>query len=90
VTDLNAKIVDVRQDIRDGFAEVKTAIQTLDNKNDVKFSQLQAQIDVLNERTKLGFWGFIGRAVAIGIMGFLAKFIFDYFVTGEIKIEWPH
>jgi hypothetical protein len=76
VTNTDAKIMALQQEIRDGFAEMKVANQKLDNKIDVKFSQLQAQIDVLNERTKLGFWGFTGRAVIIGIIGLLAKFLF--------------
>jgi gas vesicle protein len=71
---------ELKSDIKRVESELKSDIKRVEAKTDVKLAELGGKIDVLDERTKVGFWGFIGRAVIIGIIGgglaFGAKFLF--------------
>ncbi len=69
------QISDLAQEMRLGFANT-----------DVKFAELSGKIDVLDERTKIGFWGFIGRAVIITILGLVAGLIVRYVLFGKISV----
>jgi hypothetical protein len=74
-------------------AEIKGEIQRVETKTDAKFTEvnvalanLSGSIKVLDERTKLGFWGFIGRAVIIGIFVLATGFAIKYFLFGTVKL----
>lgn len=69
------QISDLAQEMRLGFANTE-----------VKFAELSGKIDVLDERTKIGFWGFIGRAVIITILGLVAGLIVRYVLFGKISV----
>jgi hypothetical protein len=71
IKELRDLVIGLREEIRVGFAKV-----------DTKLAEIQGQINVLEERTKLGFWGFIGRAVIIGIFSFGSRF------CGQVFFVW--
>ena len=87
--------LDAKTDIK--FAEIKAEIQgseaTIDIKLieikasiDVKAAELGGKIDVIDERTKLGFWGFVGRALIIAALILAISFSIKYFFFGTVKI----
>ncbi len=74
--ELRDLVIGLREEIRVGFAhndakladikaEITAEIKRVENKADIKFAELGGKIDVIDDRTKLGFWGFIGRALII-------------------------
>jgi hypothetical protein len=69
----DTKFVELRGDIDTKFAEVRGDIDT-------KFAEVRGDLKVLEERTKLGFWGFVWRAVVIAVLVSLIsvanKFVF--------------
>jgi hypothetical protein len=75
IKELRDLVIGLREEIRVGFAKV-----------DTKLAEIQGQINVLEKRTKLGFWGFIGRAVIIGIFVLAAGFAVKYFLFGTVKL----
>lgn len=74
-------------------AEIKSEIQRVEAKTDAKFAEvnvalanLSGSIKVLDERTGLGFWGFIGRAAIIGVFVLAIGFAIKYFLFGTVKL----
>jgi hypothetical protein len=69
--------------------ELLNAVNALSQRVEVGFAQantkLAGRIDVIDERTKLGFWGFVGRGVIISLLGFLILMAIKYALTGTIK-----
>jgi hypothetical protein len=65
-------------------AELKGEIQRVEAKTDIELAKLNGKIDVLDERTKVGFWGFIGRAVIIGLISGAIAFGTKFFLTGRL------
>jgi hypothetical protein len=43
-------------------SELKSEIQRVEVKTDHQLSEIKGQVSVLEERTKLGFWGFADRS----------------------------
>lgn len=68
---LDKKIEGLDRKMEIGFANVET-----------KFARLDGKIDVLDakfeERTKLGFWGFVFRAVVISVLAGIALLFVRY------------
>ncbi len=62
------------------LANTDTKISELKGDIDTKFAEVRGDIKVIEERTKLGFWGFVWRAVVIAVMVSLIsvanKFVF--------------
>jgi hypothetical protein len=69
--------------------ELKDLIQSLDKRIEVGFAKIEGQIntseaklegkiDKLDERTKLGFWGFIFRGVALAALAALTVIFVKY------------
>jgi hypothetical protein len=82
----NTKLVELK-------AELKGEIQRVEAKNDNQLAEIKAEIqrveakvDVLEERTKVGFWGFIWRSVIIGILILLSGFAVRYVLFGTVQI----
>jgi hypothetical protein len=95
VRELRELILSLREEMRIGFAqmdtkfielkaELKGEIQRVEAKTDIELAKLNGKIDVLDERTKVGFWGFIGRAVIIGLIGGAIAFGTKFFLTGRL------
>jgi hypothetical protein len=61
ISDLTASVSGLREEMRVGFANV-----------DTKFAEVKGEIKALDtkleERTRLGFWGFVFRAVMISLL----------------------
>lgn len=82
IRELKDLITGLREETRVGFAKVETKIATLDG--DIR--ELRAEVKLLDtkfdERTKLGFWGFILRgtvlAIIIGFGGYLLPLVAEY------------
>lgn len=68
------------------LADVRTEIQRVEGKSDIKFAELSGKIDVLNERTSIGFWGFVGRALIVTVFSFLVLGAIKYGLTGKLKV----
>jgi porphobilinogen deaminase len=84
-------IIGLREETRVGFTEVRGEIQKSEAKTDTKLAEIRGDIDtkfaevrgdikVIEERTKLGFWGFVWRAIVIAVLVSLIsvanKFVF--------------
>jgi hypothetical protein len=67
-------------------SELKGEIQRVEAKTDHQLSEIKGQVSVLEERTKLGFWGFVGRSIIITLLGLLSGFAVKYFFFGTVKI----
>jgi hypothetical protein len=50
-------------------------------------SIMGGKVDVIDERTKLGFRGFVGRAVIVSLLGFLILMAIKYALTGTLKLS---
>lgn len=75
-------------------SEMKNDFQRMEAKTDVKLAEiggkidevkaeLGGKIDVLDERTQVDFWGFIGRALIISALGGGIVFATKFFLTGK-------
>jgi hypothetical protein len=65
------QIADLDKRIEVGFAKVEGQINTVEAK-------LEGKIDKLDERTKLGFWGFIFRGTALAALAALTAIFVKY------------
>ncbi len=67
------KFAEIRGDLDTKIAEIRGDIDT-------KFAEVRGDIKVIEERTKLGFWGFVWRAIVIAVLVSLIsvanKFVF--------------
>jgi hypothetical protein len=71
-TEANTKAIsDLTLEMRVGFAELKGQVNTSEAK-------LEGKIDKLDERTKLGFWGFIFRGTALAALAALTAIFVKY------------
>ena len=79
-TEANTKaIADLTLEMRVGFADVKGQINTVEAK-------LEGKIDKLDERTRLGFWGFVGRGLVLAILIALIPFVTRYLTSSLPEI----
>jgi hypothetical protein len=69
-------------DIKGEFKEVRGLINTveakLEGKIDAVEAKLEGKIDKLDERTQLGFWGFIFRGTALAALAALTAIFVKY------------
>jgi hypothetical protein len=79
IRELRDLIIGSREEMRVGFAQIRGEIQTVAANTDTKISEMKGDMDtkfaevrgdikVIEERTKLGFWGFVWRAVVIAVL----------------------
>jgi hypothetical protein len=89
ISDLATSVGGIREEMRVGFANVDTKFATLREETNVGFTKLEGQIntseaklegkiDKLDERTKLGFWGFIFRGTALAALAALTAIFVKY------------
>jgi hypothetical protein len=97
IKELRDLVISLREEIQVGFAntntkfvelnaELKGEIQRVEAKTDNKLAEIKGQVDVLEERTKIGFWGFIWRSVIIGILILVSGFAVRYALFGTLKV----
>ena len=87
-TEANTKaIADLTLEMRVGFADVKGQINTLEAKIEGKIDKVDAKYE---ERTKLGFWGFIFRGSALAVLAAIlvifVKYLFPILPTELPKL----
>jgi hypothetical protein len=71
-TDANTKaIADLTLEMRVGFSDLRGQINTVEAK-------LEGKIEKLDERTKLGFWGFIFRGTALAALAAMTAIFVKY------------
>jgi hypothetical protein len=77
-------IADLTLEVRVGFSDLRGQINTVEAK-------LEGKIDKLDERTKLGFWGFIFRGTALAALAALAALtaIFVKYLFPILPTELP-
>jgi hypothetical protein len=83
-------VICLREEIRVGFAntntkfiEIRGEIQRVEANTDIKLAAINEQVDVLEERTKIGF---CGRFVIISILILLSGFAVRYVLFGTVKM----
>jgi predicted lipoprotein len=67
-------------------AELKGEIQRVEGKTDTKLAEIKGQVDLLEDRTQIGFWGFIWRSVIIGILILVSGFAVRYVLFGTLRV----
>jgi hypothetical protein len=92
LTEANAKaIAELTLDMRVGFAKLEGRIDNLETKLEGQINTTEAKligkIDQLDERTKLGFWGFIFRGTALAALtAIFVKYLFPVLPTELPKL----
>ena len=87
-TEANTKaIADLTLEMRVGFSDLKGQINTLEAKIEGKIDKVDAKYE---ERTKLGFWGFIFRGSALAVLAAIlvifVKYLFPILPTELPKL----
>jgi hypothetical protein len=93
IAEIKSAITDLTIEMRLGFSDIKGQINNLDtkltgeiNNLDTKLTgqintseaRLEGKIDKLDERTRLGFWGFVGRGLVLAILIALMPIVTKY------------
>jgi hypothetical protein len=78
IADLTTSVGGLREEMRVGFANIDTKFAKLEGKIDTVEAKLEGKIDKLDERTKLGFWGFIFRGTALAALAALTAIFVKY------------
>jgi hypothetical protein len=78
LTEANAKAInDLTLDMRVGFSSLDTKFAKLEGQINTVEAKLEGEIGQLDERTKLGFWGFIFRGTALAALtAIFVKYLF--------------
>lgn len=75
-TEANTKAIsDMREEMRIGFTKVEGQINTVEAKIEGKIDKVDAKYE---ERTKLGFWGFIFRGSALAVLAAILVIFVKY------------
>jgi hypothetical protein len=80
------KFSEIKAEIQGSEAKIDIKLVEIKASIDVKAAELGGKIDVIDERTKLGFWGFVGRALIIAALILAISFSIKYFFFGTVKI----
>jgi hypothetical protein len=83
-TEANTKaIADLTLEMRLGFADVKGEFKEVRGLINTVEAKLEGKIDKLDERTKLGFWGFVFRGVALAALAALTAILVSQKISKE-------
>jgi hypothetical protein len=69
------QIADLREEMRIGFTKLEGQINTVEAKLEGKIDKVDAKYE---ERTKLGFWGFIFRGSALAVLAAILVIFVKY------------
>jgi hypothetical protein len=80
------QIADMREEMRIGFTKIEGQINTVEAKLEGKIDSVEAKIEgkidkvdaKYEERTKLGFWGFIFRGSALAVLAAILVIFVKY------------
>jgi hypothetical protein len=61
-------IADLTLEMRVGFSDIKGEIKEVKGQINTSEAKLEGKIDKLDERTRLGFWGFVGRGLVLAVL----------------------
>jgi uncharacterized membrane protein len=75
---VDTKFAVLREEMQVGFANIDTKFARLEGKIDTVEAKLEGKIDKLEERTSLGFWGFIFRGTALAALAALTAIFVKY------------
>jgi hypothetical protein len=75
---IDTKFAVLREEMQVGFANIDTKFAKLEGKIDTVEAKLEGKIDKLEERTNLGFWGFIFRGTALAALAALTAIFVKY------------
>jgi hypothetical protein len=82
IGDLKDSISSLREETRVGLTRLDADIRELRSEVKTLDIKLEGRFDKLDERTKVGFWGFILRgtvlAIIIGVDGYLLPIVAEY------------
>ena len=51
-----------------GFSDIRGELKDIRGQINTSEAKLEGKIDKLDERTRLGFWGFVGRGLVLAIL----------------------
>lgn len=89
IADLTTSVTGLREEMRVGFADIRGEIKEVRGKIDTSEAKLVGKIDKLDERTRLGFWGFVGRGLVLAILIALIPFVTRYLTSSLPEIFQP-
>jgi hypothetical protein len=75
---VDTKFAVLREEMQVGLANIDTKFAKLEGKVDTVEAKLEGKIDQLDERTRLGFWGFIFRGTALAALAALTAIFVKY------------
>jgi hypothetical protein len=79
---VDTKFAVLREEMQVGFAKLEGKIDNLEARLEGQINtveaKLEGKIDQLDERTKLGFWGFIFRGTALAALAALTAIFVKY------------
>jgi Skp family chaperone for outer membrane proteins len=78
IKELKDLIQGLDKKIEVGFANIDTKFAKVEGQINTVEAKLEGKIDKLDERTKLGFWGFIFRGVALAALAALTAIFVKY------------
>jgi hypothetical protein len=84
ITAANHAAISQRMEV--GFAQMETKLVEAKAELKSEIQRVEGKVDVIDERTKLGFWGFVGRAVIVSAFSFTVLLAIKYALTGTIKL----
>jgi chromosome segregation ATPase len=100
IADLTTSVTGLREEMRVGFSDIRGEIRQVETKLegeikevrgkiDTSEAKLVGKIDKLDERTRLGFWGFVGRGLVLAILIALIPFVTRYLTSSLPEIFQP-
>ena len=89
-TEANTKaITDLTLEMRVGFSDIRGEIKEVRGQVSTSEAKLEGKIDKLDERTRLGFWGFVGRGLVLAILIALIPIVTRYLASSLPDILKP-
>ena len=78
IKELKDLIQSLDKKIEVGFANIDTKFVKVEGQINTVEAKLEGKIDKLDERTKLGFWGFIFRGTALAALAAMTAIFVKY------------
>ena len=72
-----------------GFSDIRGELKDIRGQINTSEAKLEGKIDKLDERTRLGFWGFVGRGLVLAILIALIPIITRYLASSLPDILKP-
>ncbi len=89
IADLTISVTGLREEMRVGCSDIRGEIKEVRGKIDTSEAKLVGKIDKLDERTRLGFWGFVGRGLVLAILIALIPFVTRYLTSSLPEVFRP-